>query len=91
MCQVKKTLIPYCQNMQIWTYQHYKWKNYEVIWIGLHSETREKLVFYKCLYDTPELTDEFWDSPFFVRPYTMFHENTEYQWKTVKRFTYIGA
>ena len=75
--------------MKTWKYKHYKWKNYEVFWIALHSETREKLVVYKCLYDIPELKEEFWENPFFVRPYEMFNEQIKYEWKKVKRFEYI--
>lgn len=75
--------------MKTWVYKHYKWKNYKVIGLALNSETREKLVLYNCLYDTPELTKEYWATPFFVRPYDNFIEKININWKMVNRFTYI--
>ena len=75
--------------MQKWKYRHYKWEFYEVLWIALHSETWEKFVVYKCLYETPELIKEFWEAPFFVRPYDMFYEEIDINWKKVKRFEFI--
>ncbi|MDQ7022642.1 MAG: DUF1653 domain-containing protein [Candidatus Gracilibacteria bacterium] len=71
-------------------YKHYKGQNYEVFGVALHSETREKLVLYKCLYKTPKLTEEFGEEPFFVRPYNMFNEEIEFEGKKVKRFKFIG-
>ena len=32
-------------------YRHYKGNEYEVLGIGLHTETEEKLVVYKGLYE----------------------------------------
>jgi hypothetical protein len=75
--------------MKKWIYKHYKQKLYEVIWIVLHTETREKLVLYKALYKTPELKGEFWNEPLFVRPYDMFNGNIEVDWKIVKRFEFV--
>lgn len=75
--------------MKLWVYKHYKWKNYKVIWVALNTETREKMVLYKCLYDTPELTKEYWNEPFFVRPYNNFIEKVDIDWKKVKKFNYI--
>lgn len=75
--------------MKNWKYKHYKWKMYEVFGIALHSETIEKLVVYKCLYETPELDKELWQNPFFVRPFQMFNEDIEFEWKIVKRFKFI--
>jgi len=75
--------------MKLWNYKHYKWKFYEVFGLALHSETREKLVVYKCLYENPELTQELWVNPFFVRPYDMFNEKIEFEWKILKRFEFV--
>lgn len=44
-------------------YRHFKNKEYKVILIATHSETREKYVVYQALYGDQEC---------FVRPYDMF-------------------
>jgi len=44
-------------------YRHFKGKEYQVIDVAMHSETREKMVVYRALYD---------DFSLFVRPYDMF-------------------
>ena len=69
--------------MQKWIYKHYKWKLYEVIWTCFHTETEETLVLYKPLYETDIKED------FCVRPYDMFFENVEIDWKVMPRFEYI--
>lgn len=44
-------------------YRHFKGKEYQVIDIAIHSETREKYIVYKALYG---------DFKTFIRPYDMF-------------------
>ncbi|MCS6132806.1 DUF1653 domain-containing protein [Clostridium botulinum] len=44
-------------------YRHFKGREYEVIDIAIHSETREKFLVYKALYG---------DFKTFIRPYDMF-------------------
>ena len=44
-------------------YRHYKGGDYQVIGTARHSETDERLVVYRCLYDN----DSLW-----VRPLAMF-------------------
>ena len=61
-------------------YLHFKGNEYELIDIVTHSETGEKMVLYKPLYN---------DSGMWVRPYSMWNEEVEYNGKKVKRFTYI--
>lgn len=49
-------------------YQHFKGKYYEVLGVAEHSESSEKLVFYKALYGEYKL---------YARPLDMFVENIE--------------
>lgn len=56
-------------------YKHYKGNNYEVLGTVTHSETLEKLVLYKALYEPYEM---------WVRPIEMFSEvvdKPEYNYK----------
>jgi hypothetical protein len=53
------------QTIQPGRYRHYKGNLYEVIDIAQHSETREQMVVYRCLYG---------DHSLWVRPLTMFVE-----------------
>ncbi|MEO0442259.1 MAG: DUF1653 domain-containing protein [Pseudomonadota bacterium] len=62
-------------------YRHYKGGEYDVIAVAEHSETRELLVVYRCLYDN----DSWW-----VRPLAMFKEAIELDGQRVPRFAYIG-
>jgi len=59
-------------------YEHYKGKRYEVVGVGLDSETSKPVVVYVPLYES--------DIPFFVRPYEMFLEFVEVDGTKVKRF-----
>jgi hypothetical protein len=49
-------------------YKHFKGNLYIVEGIALHSETMEKMVVYRALYD---------DFKLYVRPYDMFLEKTD--------------
>lgn len=62
-------------------YRHFKGGEYEVVGIARHSETLEKLVIYKALYNTGEL---------WVRPYDMFAEVIEFDGKKIHRFEPIN-
>lgn len=61
------------------TYRHYKGNRYEVIGTGTHTETDERFVVYRPLYDS---ATELW-----IRPITMFEETVLVDGKTVPRFT----
>lgn len=61
-------------------YSHYKGSDYYVFQVALHSETREALVVYQCLYD---------DYSWWVRPLSMFMETVTVEGKTIPRFQFI--
>ena len=62
-------------------YRHYKGGEYEVISVAQHSETHEKVVVYRCLYD---------DGSWWVRPLAMFTETVDVNGQMVPRFEFIG-
>ena len=62
-------------------YRHFKGGEYEVLYIALHSETKEPMVVYRALYG---------DRGIWVRPASMWNETVVRDGKTSKRFTYIG-
>ena len=61
-------------------YRHYKGQLYQVFRVATHSETREQLVVYQCLYG---------DYSFWVRPLSMFIEQVEHEGQLQPRFAYI--
>lgn len=76
--------------MKLGRYRHYKGKEYEVLRVVMHTETNEKLVLYRALYEIPALREEYGDDPWFVRPFAMFNETVEIDGQTMPRFEYIG-
>ena len=62
-------------------YRHFKGKEYEVLYIATHSETREEMVVYRALYG---------ERGVWGRPASMWNEGIERDGKTYRRFTYIG-
>ena len=69
------------EEIKLGRYRHFKGHEYEVIAVGTHSETMEKMVIYKALYG---------DGVFWVRPASMWNETVERDGEVFKRFTYIG-
>lgn len=63
-------------------YRHYKGREYDVIGLALHSETREELVIYRCLYGNFDL---------WVRPLAMFQESVTVDDHRVPRFARLDA
>ena len=63
-------------------YRHYKGNDYFVFQMATHSETREPLVFYRCLYG---------DYSWWVRPLAMFNETVELAGETIPRFRFVRS
>jgi hypothetical protein len=61
-------------------YRHYKGNDYFVFHVVTHSETRERLVCYRCLYG---------DYSWWVRPLDMFNETVEFAGETIPRFRFV--
>lgn len=61
-------------------YRHFKGDEYEVLFVGKHSETLEEYVVYRALYGEREV---------WVRPATMWNETLTRDGKSFLRFTYI--
>jgi cupin 2 domain-containing protein len=63
-------------------YRHYKGKQYTVIGVALHSETKEELVVYRQQYG---------DHALWVRPKEMFLETVKVDGREVPRFQSLGS
>lgn len=62
-------------------YRHFKGGEYEVLGVARHSETNERLVVYRPLYN---------DTGLWVRPAAMFFEPVTVDGQLVPRFTLIA-
>jgi len=62
-------------------YQHFKGNEYEVMYVGTHSETQEAMVVYRQLYG---------EGGVWVRPASMWNEEIERNGAILKRFKYMG-
>ncbi|MEU7945607.1 DUF1653 domain-containing protein [Micromonospora taraxaci] len=71
-------------------YRHYKGNYYEVLGLAHGTETREKLVIYRGLYDSPDLEEDYGKDPWFARPHDMFTGTIEVDGKAVSRFEFIS-
>ena len=60
-------------------YKHYKGSVYQILYLGLHTETLEEVVVYKAVDK-----DQVW-----VRPLTMWNNIVEVQGQKVLRFTLL--
>lgn len=66
-------------------YKHYKGKLYEVIGVANHSETLEKLVIYRALYESKD----FGKNAIWARPIDMFKDIIIINNKKTPRFQFI--
>ena len=66
-------------------YRHYKGNEYTVLGVALHSETLEKLIIYKALYES----EEFGKDVIWIRPIEMFEDKKIVDGKVVNRFERI--
>lgn len=60
------------------SYRHFKGGIYQLLHIGEHSETKEKMVVYKSI-----------SNKVYVRPYDMFFGKVQVEGKEVSRFTEV--
>jgi putative hydrolases of HD superfamily len=67
--------------MELGKYKHYKGKFYNVLSVAIDKETKEEMVVYQCLYDTPDYGSQ----PVFVQPKKRFCEEVN----GVPRFTFV--
>ena len=69
--------------LQTGIYKHYKGQLYQVLHVATHSETRERLVVYQCLYE---------DYSIWVRPYEMFIEQVQLEdGSLISRFEFLHS
>lgn len=69
------------QEIEAGRYRHYKGFDYEVFEVATHTETRERLVVYRALYD---------DYGLYVRPLKMFCEDVVVDGQTMPRFRKVA-
>jgi len=74
------------KEIKLGVYEHYKGKQYEVLEIAYHSETLEKFVVYKALYDS----EEFGNNAIWIRPFNMFVEKVKIDNNEIPRFKLIN-
>ncbi len=67
-------------------YKHYKGGKIEVLHIANHSETLEKFVVYKALYECKD----YGEGSIWIRNLVMFNEKVEVDGKLVPRFKFMG-
>jgi hypothetical protein len=75
------------KNIKTGRYRHYKGKEYQVIGVGVHSETLEEFVVYKPLYE-PE---QRFKGKHWIRPVENFLLPVEKEGKEIPRFKYIDS
>ena len=67
-------------------YRHFKGKEYELLAIARHSETKEPMVVYKALYNS----EIYGDWAVWIRPAAMWNEEVERDGKKFRRFEKVS-
>ncbi len=73
------------RRVKLGRYRHFKGKEYEVLGVARHSETLEKLIVYRALYDS----GEFGPNALWLSPKEMFLGVVKRDGKKMPRFIYI--
>ena len=74
------------EEIRLGKYRHFKGNEYEVIGVARHSETLEKLVIYKSLYES----ERYPKGTLWARPLSLFLSKKRIDDKEVPRFEYLG-
>ncbi len=74
------------KDIKLGKYRHYKGKEYEVIGVARHSESLQRVVVYRTLYQTPE----FGKNSLWVLPVAEFLEQVTVNGQKAPRFAYLG-
>ena len=71
-------------------YKHYSNRYYQLIGFAHNSDTQEKMVIYRPMYETPpDLVEEYGDNITFVRPYNVFFSNVVVDGVEMPRFQHV--
>lgn len=75
------------KEIKLGKYKHYKGKYYQVLGVVHHSETLEKLVIYRALYNS----EEFGKNALWARPIDNFLETINKNGQKMPRFKFINS
>lgn len=75
------TLSKIARSVKPGIYKHYKGGSYQVLGVGIHSETLEEFVIYKALYG---------EGLTWIRPLNMFLEEVEVNGLKQPRFKFVS-
>ena len=78
---IEQEALPAMPDIKPGKYRHFKGNEYELLYIGRHSETLEPMVVYRALYG---------EHGIWVRPADMWTETVQRDGKSFPRFEYIG-
>jgi len=75
----------FMEDLKLGKYKHFKGGEVEVLYVASHSETLEKFVVYRALYDCRT----YGKGSIWIRPLKMFTEDVVVDDKKVPRFKFI--